>query len=113
MQRHTVYVRPVYYLFTRIQINVLKMPCGAAPVCRGHEQERARYLEVDPVNSVTDVLEHALIGHEEVAVLEASFTAGGEEQRDTQPSERPHFYGRFLNCFCSFLSLFFLFAFLL
>lgn len=78
-------------------------------VCQGHEQERARYLEVDPVNSVTDILEHALIGHEEVAVLEASFTAGGEEQRDTQPSERPHFYGRFLNCFCSFL--FFLFFF--
>lgn len=76
-------------------------------------KEKARYLEVDPVNSVSDILEHTLVGHEEVAVLEASFTAGGEEQRDTQPSERPHFYARFLNCFCSFLSFFFAFFFLL
>lgn len=50
------------------------------------------HLEVDPVDGVADVLEHALVGHEEVAILKASFTAGGEEQRHTrtQPSHRPH-----------------------
>lgn len=53
------------------------------------------YLEVDPVHSVADVLEHTLVGHEEVAVLEARFTAAGEEQTDTQPSDGPHFYRRF------------------
>lgn len=54
-------------------------------------------LEVDPVDGVADILEHALIGHEEVAIFEASFTAGGEEQRHTrtQPSDRPHLYRRF------------------
>ncbi len=58
---------------------------------------RVSYLEVDPVDGVTDVLEHALIGHEEVAIFEAGFTAGGEEQRHTraQPSDRPHLYRRF------------------
>lgn len=42
------------------------------------------HLEVDPVDGVADVLEHALIGHEEVAIFEAAFTAGGEEQRQTR-----------------------------
>lgn len=52
------------------------------------------YLEVDPVDGIADVLEHALVGHEEVAVFEASFTAEEEEQRHTQPSDGPHLYPR-------------------
>lgn len=41
------------------------------------------YLEVNPVHRVPNVLEHALVGHEEVAVLEARFTArGGGGKRD-------------------------------
>ena len=65
---------------------------GVAP---RHECEV--YLEVDPVDGVADVLEHALVGHEEVAIFEAGFTAGGEEQRHTrtEPSDRPHLYRRF------------------
>lgn len=82
---------------------------GSMPLSGNHNHRRVSYLEVDPVNSVTDILEHALIGHEEVAVLEASFTAAGEEQRDTQPSDRPHFYRRVSIFFCSFL-FFLLFA---
>lgn len=35
------------------------------------------HLEVDPVHAVPDVLEHALKGHEEVAVFEARLTAAG------------------------------------
>lgn len=74
---------------------------------------------MDPVDSVADILEHALIGHEEVAVLEAGFAAEGEEQRDTQPSDGPHFYRSFSIFFCSFflvifsclISFFFFFAF--
>lgn len=56
------------------------------------------HLEVDPVDGIADVLEHALVGHEEVSIFEAGFTAGGEEQRHTrtQPSHRPHLYRRFL-----------------
>lgn len=82
---------------------------GSMTLSGNHNHRRASYLEVDPVNSVTDILEHALIGHEEVAILEASFTATGEEQRDTQPSDRPHFYRRVSIFFCSFL-FFLLFA---
>lgn len=72
---------------------------------------------MDPVNSIADILEHALIGHEEVAMLEASFTAEGEEQRDTQPSDGPHFYRRssicllFFSVFCNFFFAFFIFFF--
>ena len=32
------------------------------------------HLEVDPVDGVADVLEHALIGHEKVTIFEASLT---------------------------------------
>lgn len=73
---------------------------------------------MDPVDSVADILEHALIGHEEVAVLEAGFAAAGEEQRHTQPSDGPHFYRSFsiffalfscfFSCLICFLFLFFL-----
>lgn len=43
------------------------------------------YLEVDPVDGVADVLEHALEGHEEVAIFKASLTAEVRgEERDTQ-----------------------------
>lgn len=42
------------------------------------EERRRPNLEVDPVHAVPDVLEHALVGHEEVAVFEASLTAAGE-----------------------------------
>lgn len=38
---------------------------------------RSLYLEVDPVHSISDVLEHALVGHEEVPVFEPSLTATG------------------------------------
>lgn len=44
------------------------------------EERRRSHLEVDPVHAVPDVLEHALIGHEEVAIFEASLTAAGEGQ---------------------------------
>lgn len=47
---------------------------------------------MDPVDGVADILEHALIGHEKVAIFEASFTAEGEEQRHTEPSDRPQLY---------------------
>lgn len=81
---------------------------GSMTSLGNRNRRRASYLEVDPVDSVPDILEHALIGHEEVAVLEASFTAAGEEQRDTQPSDRPHFYRR-VSIFFLFFSLFFCF----
>lgn len=42
--------------------------------------EDQAHLEVDPVYGVADVLEHALVGHEEVAVLEARLAAAGEEE---------------------------------
>lgn len=74
--------------------------------CHKHNRRGTTYLEVDPVDSVADVLEHTLVGHEEVAVLEARFTAGGEEQTDTQPSDGPHFYRSFSNVL---LFLFFFF----
>lgn len=45
------------------------------------------YLEVDPVDSIADVLEHALVGHEEVAVFETSFTAEGGS-KDTHVHSR-------------------------
>lgn len=35
------------------------------------------YLEVNPVDSVSDILKHALVGHEEVSVLKTLFTAKG------------------------------------
>lgn len=38
------------------------------------------YLKVDPVDSVSHVLEHALEGHEEVSVFEACLTARGFEK---------------------------------
>lgn len=37
------------------------------------------HLEVDPVHAVPHVLEHALKGHEEVAVFEARLTTAGRE----------------------------------
>lgn len=40
---------------------------------------------MDPVDGVADVLEHALEGHEEVAIFKASLTAEVRgEERDTQ-----------------------------
>lgn len=42
--------------------------------------EDVPHLEVDPVDGVADVLEHALVGHEEVAVFEAGLAAAGEEE---------------------------------
>lgn len=47
------------------------------------EERRRPHLEVDPVHAIPHVLEHALIGHEEVAIFEASLTAAceGEELR--------------------------------
>lgn len=65
--------------------------------------QRAPHLEVDPVDGVADVLEHALIGHEEVAILEAGFTAGGGEQRHTrtQPSEA---FQNMTSAFCLLLN---------
>lgn len=42
---------------------------------------------MDPVNSIPDILEHAFKGHEEVAIFEASFTAG-EGSKDTHVHSR-------------------------
>lgn len=64
------------------------------------------YLEMNPVNGITDILEHALVGHEEVAVFEAGVAADGKEQRDTQPSDRPRFYRMFLKTFFACLLLY-------
>lgn len=72
-------------------------------------------LEVNPVDGVADILEHALVGHEEVAVFEASLAAagvGGEERsRDTQePSDGPQLYRGVSNAW--HLGFVFLFAFI-
>lgn len=32
------------------------------------------YLEMNPVHAVSDVLEHAFVGHEKVSIFEASLT---------------------------------------
>lgn len=47
---------------------------GLKDVELGH---RSLYLEVNPVHSISDILEHALVGHEEVPVFESSLTATG------------------------------------
>lgn len=38
---------------------------------------RSLYLKVNPVHSISDILEHALVGHEEVPIFESSLTATG------------------------------------
>lgn len=55
---------------------------------------------MNPVNSVTDVLEHALVGHEEVTVFEAGLTAVGEEeeQRHTRAVGRATVLPRGFKC---------------
>lgn len=75
------------------------------------------YLEVDPVDGVADVLKHALVGHEEVAVFEASLAAAGVwgveggGGRDTQePSDGPQLYRGVSNAW--HLGFVFLFAFI-
>lgn len=45
---------------------------------------RPSHLEVDPVHGVPDVLEHALKGHEEVAIFEARLTTAGREGPDVR-----------------------------
>lgn len=45
---------------------------------------RRSHLEVDPVHAVPHVLEHALKGHEEVAVFEARLTTAGREGPDVR-----------------------------
>lgn len=38
------------------------------------------YLEMNPVDTVSDVLEHALVGHEKVTIFEASLTTNGDSE---------------------------------
>lgn len=57
---------------TPLAIRLLMSDC----VCIKSQPKASLYLKVDPVDGVTDVLEHTLEGHKEVSVLEACHAAG-------------------------------------
>lgn len=44
---------------------------------------------MNPVYSISDILEHALERHEEVSIFKACFTAEGLERTNRQQSKRP------------------------
>lgn len=82
----------IYYLLTRWQsralaqnwINILTKELQTSPSDSFKTTDvssSCNHLVMNPVNSISDILEHAPEGHEEVSIFKPCFTAVGRKER--------------------------------